>query len=1186
MPCYSFPGSNKSTMGFKQMSKQQLIDEVQRLKMELEKLQQEHVKDSFYDLYQNSPDMLFTIHPDGTIVRVNNTACALLGYSEEELLAMKVWEIIVKEDLNNVRKQLIEQIENRELTGNLSFRKLKRDGSVLIVEERTRLILDNSGSVIEIRVACRDVTLRKSKEEKLRTQEDRYRILINNLNVGLYRSTIDKKGIFVEANTAFLRMFGYRSKKELFSKDVAMLYVNGKDRAALLSKIRKQGLVKNIEIHFKKKNGQRFFGSLSAILTKNKEGKPMFLDGFIEDITDSKRATEELVNKEKRYRTLFEFSPNGIIIQDSKGTILDVNQAFCELMDFQKNDLFGKNILTVVHPDARSNIRKNIRKILKGGQLSHIEKNLRKDGSTVYVQLNERKFLLPDNRPGIISIVSDITEQKIAQEALLRSEESYRGLFNSANDAIYIQDKTGRFMDVNEGALKMYGYTRDEMIGQYPEFVSAPGRNDMDAIAKKLKKAFRGKPQVIEFWGIDRYGRIFPKEVRLNKGTYFGKEVIVAFAQDITDRLIALKELEEKEIKFRQIFNAFPDIYFKASLDGIIWEVSPSVKKIAGYDPAEIIGKDSLSFYKSTLDHRNIGEILWATGEINDFDTQIVSKNKRLIYCSLTARVIYDDNKQPIGIEGVLRDISDRIRAELEIKENQRRLSTLMSNLPGMAYRCKNDANWTMEFVSQGCFDLTGYQPEDLIENRNYSYESLIHPDDRVMVWSTIQKALSEHHPFHLIYRIFKKEGELIWVWEQGTGIGYTSGKVTALEGFISNITERKIMEEELVIAKEKAEESDRLKSAFLANMSHEIRTPMNSIIGFSQLLDDPELLPEERNRFVNMIQNSGNDLLSIIEDIIDISKIEAGQMKIFKTHQNLNDLMQEFRIFFSDFLKTKPQKKNLKINYNAPSHPVKNTIYTDVDRFKQVFRNLLSNAIKFTESGFVEFGFAPGTSSNGSEYMFYVKDTGIGIPPGKTETIFNPFTQVVSSKSSVYGGTGLGLTITKKIVEILGGKIWVESEYGKGSVFYFTHPMQIQTETNDFGTPPKKHPELKKYQWPGKRILFVEDDDNSFHYFENVLKRTKVEIIRAVNGLQALKLSNESLFDLVFMDIQLPEMNGIKAMQKIKSIQKEIPIIAQTAYAMQGEREKYLTAGFDDYISKPIKINDLLRIIEKHLNG
>jgi PAS domain S-box-containing protein len=1171
-------------MGLKQMSKQQLFGEVKRLNTELEQLQQEHLKGSFYDLYQNSPDMLFSIHQDGTVVRVNKTACTLLGYSEKELLDMKVWEFIVREDLKNVRKQLAEQIENKELTGNLSFRKLKKDGSVIIVEERTQLILDNSGSVIEIRIACRDVTLRKSIEEKLRTQEDRYRTLINNLNVGLYRSTVDIKGKFVEANTAFLRMFGYRSKKELFSMDVAMLYVNKKDRSAFLNKILKQGFVKNIEILFKKKNGHRFFGSLSAILTTDINGKPMFLDGFIEDISDRKRATEELVNKEKRYRTLFEFSPNGIIIEDEKGTILDVNQAFCELMNLHKNDLFGKNILTVVHPDARSNIKKNIRKILKGEHLSHIERNIRKDGSTVYVQLNERKFLLPDDRPGIISIASDITEQKIAQEALLKSEESYRGLFNSANDAIYIQDRNGRFIDVNEGALKMYGYTRDELIGKSPEFVSAPGKNDIDKIIEKLDSAFHGKPQVFEFWGINKDGRTFPKEVRLNKGTYFGKEVIVAFAQDITDRLIALKELEEKEIKFRRIFNAFPDIYFKSSLDGFIREVSPSVQKIAGYDPDEIIGKNSIGFYNSTVDHKKIGEILWTTGEINDFDTQIISKENRLLYCSLTARLTYDDNKQPIGIEGVLRDISDRIRAELEIKENQRRLSTLMSNLPGMAYRCKNDANWTMEFVSQGCFDLTGFQPEDLIENKNHSYESLIHPDDREMVWSTIQKALLEHHPFHLIYRIFKKGGELIWVWEQGTGIGYTSGKVTAIEGFISNITERKIMEEELVIAKEKAEESDRLKSAFLANMSHEIRTPMNSIIGFSQLLDDPELVPEERKRFVNMIQNSGNDLLNIIEDIIDISKIEAGQMKIFKTHQNLHDLMQEFRVFFSDFLKTKPQKKDLKIIYKTPSNPIKNTIYTDVDRFKQVFRNLLSNAIKFTESGYVEFGFTSGKSTNSSEYLFYVKDTGLGIPSGKTETIFNPFTQVISSNSRVYGGTGLGLTITKKIVEILGGKIWVESEYGNGSVFYFTHPMHMSAEINDFGFQPKMSPDLKKYEWPGKRILFVEDDDNSYQYFENVLKRTNVEIVRAVNGLQALKLSNESLFDLVFMDIQMPEMDGIKAMQNIKSNQKEIPIIAQTAYAMQGEREKYLKAGFDDYISKPVKINDLLRIIEKYL--
>ncbi|MFU8842997.1 MAG: PAS domain S-box protein, partial [Bacteroidales bacterium] len=481
-------------------------------------------------------------------------------------------------------------------------------------------MLDKTDSVVEICIACRDITLRKSIEDKLRTQEDRYRTLINNLNVGLYRSTTDSKGRFMEANTAFLRMFGYRSKKELFSIDVAQLYDNQKDRTSFLNKILKQGFVKNIEVLFKRKDGTRFYGALSAILTADLNGKPLFLDGFIEDISDRKKATEELVNKEKRYRTLFEFSPNGIIIQDQSGLILDVNPAFCELMKIPKNDLLGKSILTVVHPDARKNVKENIRKILKGVKLSHIEKNIRKDGTTIFVQLNERKFLLPDGHPGIISIVSDITKQKIAQEALLKSEESYRGLFNSANDAIYIQDKSGRFLDINKGALKMYGYRREEMIGKTPEFVSAPGKNNIEEVIEKLNNAFLGKPQVFEFWGIDKNGRIFPKEVRLNKGTYFGKEVVVAFAQDITDRLIAIKELEEKETKFRRIFNAFPDIYFKSSLKGIIEELSPSVSKIAGYQPEELTGRNSKEFYGSSMDLEKIGKILLGTGEINDFD--------------------------------------------------------------------------------------------------------------------------------------------------------------------------------------------------------------------------------------------------------------------------------------------------------------------------------------------------------------------------------------------------------------------------------------------------------------------------------------------------------------------------------------------------------------------------------------
>jgi PAS domain S-box-containing protein len=842
-------------------------------------------------------------------------------------------------------------------------------------------------------------------------------------------------------------------------------------------------------------------------------------------ITLTEEIKEFSVNKEEeQYRTLFNFSPNGIVLEDAAGTIIDVNPAFCEMMGFTFNELIGNKIHILTHPDVYYQVDKNIKKLLTGQKLKHVEKT----------------------------------------------------------DAIYIQDKDGKFVDVNMGAVRMYGYPREYFIGKTPDFLSAPGKNDINVTASLIQKAFLGEPQKFEFWGIDKNGRVFPKEIRLNKGSYFGEDVVIAFAQDISER--------------------------KQAMDAL--------------------------------------------------------------------------------------------------KESRRQIATLLGNLQGMAYRCLNDKNRTMEFVSEGGYELTGYEPEDLVCNNKISYNDLIHPDDQEMVWNQVQEALKINQSFKLSYRIRTKNGKEKWVWEQGIGIYSGDGNLTALEGFITDITERKHaegeirklsrsieqsptiviitdlqgtieyvnpkfyevtgyspnevigknpkilksgntpkkvykslwktitagkewygefhnrkkngelywesanifplkneygkithfigmmeditirknMEQDLIKAKEKAEESDKLKSSFLANMSHEIRTPMNAIIGFSQLLSDPETSEDERNHYINLIQNSGNDLLGLIDDIIDISKIEAGQIKIFKSQYFVDNILLELYDSYSEYLKTKKNKKDLKLIYNRPKGGHHIVIYTDIDRFKQIIRNLISNAIKFTDAGSVEFGFTVDYNKQYSNIRFYVKDTGIGISKDKLDVIFESFRQASVSDTKIYGGTGLGLAITKRLVEILGDEIWVISIPGRGSTFYFTIPYQpafISGDENLNGLIIKR---AKKLTLDSKTLLVVEDDDQSYFFFESILKKTNSKIVRAVDGQQAVDLCKNQKFDLILMDIRLPKMDGYVATKKIKELWPDIKIIAQTAYAMAGEKERCFEAGCDDYISKPINIAELFDTIERNI--
>ena len=392
----------------------------------------------------------------------------------------------------------------------------------------------------------------------------------------------------------------------------------------------------------------------------------------------------------------------------------------------------------------------------------------------------------------------------------------------------------------------------------------------------------------------------------------------------------------------------------------------------------------------------------------------------------------------------------------------------------------------------------------------------------------------------------------------------------------------RKQIDNELMKAKLVAEESDRLKSAFLANMSHELRTPLNGILGLAQVMLNSENIAPEVHNNVKIIVESGNSLLSLIEDILDLSKIEADQLKIKNMPFILNTLMAQLYSIFSVhpvFMKKNVFQKNIKLMYDKPDEVI--SILSDPDRIKQIFFNLICNALKFTQNGFVRFG----CTVENDEITFYVKDSGIGIPQDQQETIFARFTQVDSTLSRKFKGSGLGLAISKGLTTLLNGDIWCESELGKGSTFYFKIPyipaeIPILTEISNIDI-------NMDYKWCNNTILVVEDDVINFKVIEAMLRSTKVKIIHASNGLQAIEtITKNPQISLVLMDVHLPEMSGLEATTKIKEINPTLPVIAQTANAMAEDREICIAAGCADYISKPIDMKELLGKMGRYMSG
>ena len=376
---------------------------------------------------------------------------------------------------------------------------------------------------------------------------------------------------------------------------------------------------------------------------------------------------------------------------------------------------------------------------------------------------------------------------------------------------------------------------------------------------------------------------------------------------------------------------------------------------------------------------------------------------------------------------------------------------------------------------------------------------------------------------------------------------------------------------------KEKAEQSDLLKSSFLSNMSHEIRTPMNGIIGFSQLLIH-ETNPEARNNYINIINESGETLLKLVNEILDLSEIESGQGKIVNKPFNLTRLLKDiWQAFESE--RGGLNKENLSLELEMPEGERVKQVIMDPFRLKQVLSNLLGNALKFTESGKISFGYK---RAGFNKIHFYVRDTGIGINQEEQDIIFDRFYKIEGGTKKLYGGTGLGLAISKQIVDLMGGEMWLESKSGEGSVFNFTLPFEEVISEEDKAISKKKG----NFDWSGKKLLIAEDEELNYKLYSEMFKPTGIELVHAENGRVAVDLfGNGQNFDIVILDLKMPEMDGVQAFKHIKKINKEVPVFAITAFAMEEEKQEIEAMGFNKYFAKPVNKEELFSTLNEFLS-
>lgn len=526
-------------------------------------------------------------------------------------------------------------------------------------------------------------------------------------------------------------------------------------------------------------------------------------------------------------------------------------------------------------------------------------------------------------------------------------------------------------------------------------------------------------------------------------------------------------------------------------------------------------------------------------------------------------------------LEDLKLEMSAREKSEQALKSSEEKHRYISNTISDMAFSCKLDdkGNYFIDWMTGAVEKLTGYMIEEIFEKKCWRFLVL---EEDIPLFETSVTGVLPGSSGRTELRIRKKDGSVSWIESYVECVAEgNSDSNFMLYGGIVDISERKRYESEILSARDKAEESDRLKSAFLANMSHEIRTPMNGIIGFSSLLNEPDLDDSERTRFVKIINDNCQQLLHIISDIIDISKIEAGLIDIETVDFSLNDVMDSL---LENYL-PKASRKGLSMSLHKDLLGDECIIAGDPSKTRQVLENLLTNALKFTSQGEINFGYR----LVNDQLELFVEDTGIGIAPEHQVAVFDRFWQVETGLARQYGGTGLGLAISKAFVRKQGGDIYLDSMPGRGSKFLVNlpyHPAsrKISTLPDELDQPG---------QIIGKNILVVEDEADNFEFLQIILRRLKLRILHAWNGAEALQIFKEHPeIDLILMDFKLPDFPGQEVTRSILKIRRDMPVIATTAYAMSGDREKAIQAGCIDYIAKPIRMEEIVGMLHQYLAG
>ncbi len=937
---------------------------------------------------------------------------------------------------------------------------------------------------------------------------------------------------------------------------------------------------------------------------KDQNGSPIRLDGQVEDITDRKQSEFALQESEKKFRGLFENLIDEVhlwkIIKNKSGKIsgwqlVDVNPSALKSWDKSINDVIGKTANEIFGADAHDQFMPIVEEIFKTHKPYHWENYFAPTDQYLYME----SIPFGDY---FISTGKDITEQKKIQN----EKETSNARLSIAKEAaqigiweFFLEDQK---LIWDDKMFDLFNVSKSTFSGTYEAWRSIVHPDDLERSEQELQNAITsGQSFNSEFriiWQDKSIHHIkgMAESVRDTNGKPYK---MIGVNYDITEQKEAQNEIERSNARLSiATQSAHIGIWeFIIEEDILIWE--DETLKLFGLTRESFSG--NYEGWKSTVHPDDVDEAeqkireAIANKTILNMEFRTIWPDRTIRYIGAFGKTILDNSGKVIKLVGTNYDVTDRVQKEIELiqakekaeksennlKASERRLLAIIDTEPECVKLVAPNGK-LLEMNTVGLNMLEASSVEEINQIGLMSFILPSHQDE----FRQFHESVIRGESGMLQFEVAGLKGTKRWLESHAKPLILENDSVPVLLAVTRDVTMRVQMEqelkkqnEELIEAKEKAEESDRLKTAFLANMSHEIRTPMNGILGFANLLQKQDITPQKEKEYLALIQQSGTRMLNIINDIISISKIESGEISITLSSTNINEKLE----FIKSFFEPEASAKGIQIVVTSLLPAQNAVIITDKEKVYGTLTNLVKNAIKFTSAGTIELGSREKPEQ--AELEFFVKDMGIGIPHDQLDFIFERFRQVNESTTRDYEGAGLGLAISKAQVEKLGGKMWVESEVGKGSSFYFTIPCQRDVPGTQLQAAEPGSSKNREQSHKGIKIVLAEDDFISATFLKAVLNINGNEILHATTGTEVVEIMrNNPDTDVVLMDLSMPELNGYEATSQIRQFNKTAVIIVQSGYTFEENIKQALEAGCTDYIAKPVDENVLLRMIEKHV--